>query len=139
MDKTAKYLLNDYQRLLESIDIKSALARKDYALYTYSCLHFIQFPLFDFPSTKTVFFIFYITLYHTFYRCFHCQKQMLCLLSKYAKQSLFYWKCSLRNQQQSPSEHSQRSTMTFFVKIGSAFQLLTFFTQRLHQRCLTGF
>ena len=47
---------------------------KSYALSTYSCLHCIQFPLFDFSSTKIVFFIFFITFYHSFYRYCHCQE-----------------------------------------------------------------
>ena len=44
---------------------------ESYVLSTYSCLHFIQFPLFDFSSTKTVFFSLFS---HSFYRYCHCQE-----------------------------------------------------------------
>ena len=98
--------------------------------FSFLCLIFqVRRQLFSFSTSQ---FIMHFTVQ------WYCrgQEQMLCLFGKYTTQSLFYWKFSLSNQQQSPSEAhlepSQRAMMKVFVKIGNGFQLQTFFAQKLH-------
>ena len=67
--------------------------KKSYALSTYSRHHCIQFPLFDFSSTK----IFSLSSLHFIIHSIGTAmvKNKCCLFRKYAKRFLFYWKCSL--------------------------------------------
>ena len=71
------------------------------------CLVYISMSLFrslfDFSSKKTTFIVFFIIFYHSFYGYCRCQEKM-CLLSKYSKQFLLYWKCSFSIWKQSSSE-----------------------------------
>ena len=97
---------------------------KDYALSTYSCLLFIQFPLFDFSSTKAGFS--FSTLHFIIHfigtaivknRCYVFLASMLnslCFIGN-------AFSVTSNSCHQAHLEPSERSMMKLLVKVGNRF------------------